>query len=419
MKRVQSVLFVGAMVAIIPSLAFALTSREKGKVRHAQVQVDQIEHRLSEIDRAPEYRKTEKLAECDGRIKTIREDLADLPASEPEVRDMQTKLEASIKAIEAKRIEVSNASAAKSADISQFKAAVGDGSQLKALTAIFEDLRGIAGFEGQSDERLQGWPKAKSDYEAFVAQYGALAEKVSKMPGVTEQHMAYKDAKDGFEAVERARRALLSDGPGRIDASIQEARSKSASLATAQSNFVGTQMAIERALYQADRVAATYDAMCKDLQGYKPNLRDGVKTAKSALDVDMDKYAQKIIAENVPVETTYNGPDRAQIESLARAFWQRNHPAEKILAIRFPDTWSRSAGYRWSDSGKRWEKYDSSSIPFSVYVQAKEPKWAIRQGAAAVRWHLEGDKLTISDHDRAADRLVPGRTILTSKLGSR
>jgi len=419
MKRLHSRAFVfGLAVALLSPAALAdLNSKEKGKVRHAVIQLDQMVKRMDEAAKVGKERAEEKFSECDKRIETAKTDLAGLPASEPDVQAATTRLEELTRTLAAKRNELNAAEAARDADVQAFLKAVGDGKELEAEEAVFKDLFGINGFNGQPDDDLAAWPKARADFDAFETKYGALAQKVGKTMAAQKGWIPYNAAKDAYARLNEERKELLKDGPGRVQQFIAEAKKQNASLATVQSNFVGIQMSVERALGNGDRVAITYDTMCKDLPGYQPGLRESIKKVEQELDSQALKYAEKIIAENQPKKTTYNGSDRSQLDSLIRAAWAKEYPQEKILAVRFDGDWSRAAGYRWEESGLRWVKYDRSSITFTVYVQGKEAKYAIAHGAAANKDHLNGDKVTAGAYDRAApNRLVPSRTVLVTKL---
>lgn len=418
MKRVYvRAVAVGFAVLFASPFAFAaLNSKDKSKVRHAGIQLDQMVKRLDEAANVNNARAEEKFKECDQRIVTVKEDLANVPANEPEVQAATARLEELTRTLAEKRAALNAAVASKDADVQKLKAAVGDGKALEAQEAVFKDLIGINGFNGQPDDDLAAWPKARADFEAFEKQYGALAQSLSKTVAAQQAWIPYAGAKSAYTRLEEERQALLKEGPGRVQQNIAEAKKQNATLATAQSNFVGIQMSVERALGNADRVAITYDAMCKDLPTYQAGLRDGLKKAEQELEAQSLKYAEKIIAENQPKKTTYNGTDRSQLESLLRASWGKSYPQEKILAVRFDSDWQRAAGYRWNSAGTSWEKYDKSSITFVVYVQGKDAKYAIAHGAVANKDHLNGDKIWAGVLDRVADRLVPSRTVLVSKL---
>ncbi len=401
------------VVSLTASSSFAeLKGAPKGKLRHANITLDQLDKRLAEIPNVTSDRVKVKIAECEDRIKDARKDLSELPIDEPEVKTTFARIDAAEKKVAEVKGGNEQSDKAKADELAAFIAAVGDGKALEGQASVFLDLIGVASRGGASDEDLAPFPQAYADFMKFDAQWGNTgAAKKSNQASVK-----FSVTKDRFRQVTDARNELAQNAASRVDENIAEAKKSVASLATVKSNFVGIQMSAEKSLNDAERIGKTYDVMCKDLPGYKAGLVEKVKALRPQLEAEAAKYGERIIAENTPIANVYQGADRGALETQVRTFWKAQFPQEKLLAIRFTDTdWTRHAGFQWEQSTSAWQKYDQSVLHLIVYVEGKDPKNAVQRDATVKKRHLDGDKIGVSAY-LSSGRTSPIYTVLASKL---
>ncbi len=136
-------------------------------------------------------------------------------------------------------------------------------------------------------------------------------------------------------------------------------------------------------------------------------VNDAAAEVKAALEYVKEN---KLASVKMPADV-YTGADKAKIRAAVLALWASDYPAEKVLAVRFPNAkWERRKTVE--KVGTEWKSYDVSSMSVRVIVDKSEEAVTIHGVIVQINHHksedlVVGRKGTFAPEDMARKNFKP------------
>jgi len=169
----------------------------------------------------------------------------------------------------------------------------------------------------------------------------------------------------------------------------------------------------EKFLNDIDQRFKLYNVLAKDHPKFDPQLEPTTRAKQKELQARLDKFTEKIVAENKPPADDYNGPDAAAIPDEARKAWMAHYPDIKILKVGLNGNWFRKAGWEWDDARTTWFKKDESRLGGFLIIDLGHPKYLHMMPLNSYMDHINGSRreTKVARYDRN-ERMNPQATFL-------
>lgn len=290
---------------------------------------------------------------------------------------------------------------------------------VEALRSFFKEFHGLNSTTAPREELIElakQWARVKIDSERLLTAYPApkSRQKVDESGHamITAVRSLDADLKHASAEVDKSVREAI---PRLLKFDLDQAESR---LSTAEANgIVGSGLQAGRFLEGVENRLALYKLIAKDHPGFDAQLEPLTMAKHKEVSAHLEKFTEKIIAENEIPADDYSGADAAGIKEAARQAWMKHYPNLKILRIGLRGNWNRSMGWKWEDSRDSWYKFDNSRLSGFLILDTGSPKFVYLRPVNSYKDHLNGGnpdtRVGIWD---PKEKPHPGDTYLRSKL---
>ncbi len=289
---------------------------------------------------------------------------------------------------------------------------------IEALGSFYEEFHGFNSASAPGDELLElsaRWPRVKAEVQRLLETYPIVKNRgkvdasghelvmaVRKLSGDHEQRVAEVDK--GMEKMAMWLKLDLDGANERL-------------LKGEADGLWGSGLQSENYLNNIDLRFKLYNLIGKDHPKFDPQLEPTTRAKQKELQARLDKFIDKIVAENKPPADNYNGPDAAAIREEARKAWTAHYPDIKIVKIGLNGNWFRKAGWEWDDARTTWFKKDDSKLGGFLIIDLGHPQHLYMMPLNSYMDHINGGRreTKVGMYDRK-ERMNPGATFLRANV---
>lgn len=351
-------------------------------------------------------------------LKYANDQLAKLPAANPDVQALAKRAAAGAEAIERLKAtlsaRVSGTQGAANAEADAFEA---DVDKLTQWGRDFSDPPNL--FHRRPDDALllvRNMANVDAEWKAIQGRWPALLETKNHEPDARKIQAASDFFKRSFTSFQAAVTLQGQELPAETDAM-----------------FERVQALLERAVAEKNPLLIT-NGVAQEIEGIERNVRLFVginPTAGAAFEKRLNelrvqvKQSQEslreaIIQSNQPPQEQYAGDDVAALRDQVKAKWKQTHPNTEILAVVFNTSgWNRVTRWEWQlhsgatgdiTSGS-WRKVDYDVIQPKVII-AFDERLAVVYPVDVYKDHMQGGQIAIKPWDMAAEPDVRSMVLL-------
>lgn len=376
--------------------AQALTPAQKSKLRNLKYYLESAEGSLRQIASFDAKRRAQTMQGIERSLARAGAALQGMPKGSPRVAPF------------AKRYESALARCAASKTAKYDISADSFGKEMRILRSLRKTLDGSTQVAAKPERFVflgERWKKIVTELERIGREH-ATVMKQSQGAG-WEMRRLFDRVRRNVRSVERAARNFCATRPKQLVSSLS-AMEDFVERAVANKNHRVFGAYVARELQRQGAALAVLDAWGTDTKASRRHLAES-KARMAKLEASL---ASSIVEANRAPADRYRAKDRAALEAVVRATWQKAHPKDEILGLRFPDAaWTRDKRLRFSDVGGLWLE-DRSYMQVRVLVAA-DAEHAINCGVVLMRDAAKGGKLRATAQEKSKQ---PSFRILRKKL---
>ncbi len=290
---------------------------------------------------------------------------------------------------------------------------------IEALKSFYQDFHGLTSTAAPGEPLLAlagQWSRVELEVQRLLAKYPVVKSRQNIDPAghemVTAVRLLDSDHKQRVAEVGKA----VAEMPRLLKFDLDQARQR-LDRAESADGKPGDGVLAGGFLEGAGQRLKLYALIGQGHAKFDPQLEPSTRAELKQASDRLDKFLERVIAENSLPADNYAGPDAAALKETARQTWTRNYPQFRIVKIGITGEWHRTKGWKWEDHRSAWYKFDSSRLNGYLIVDTGHPKYVYIRSMSNYKDHLNGDRVetSVGIWD-PADKPHPGGTYLREKV---
>jgi hypothetical protein len=266
---------------------------------------------------------------------------------------------------------------------------------IEALKTFYKDFHGMHSTSAPTEDAIAlagQWSRVRTDVQRLLTKYPPVKSRQNIDPAAHEMIAAVRflegDHKQCLLRIDKG----VTEMPRLLKFDLDQAIAR-LDRAESVDGKPGDGVLASGFLEGADRRLKHYTLMAKDHPKYDPQLEPATRAELKTANERLEKFFEKVIAENQMPADNYAGPDAASLKEAARQAWTKNFPKFKILKIGLTGEWNRTKGWKWEDNRSAWFKFDGSRLNGYLIVDTGHPKYVYIRSMSNTKDHLNGDRV--------------------------
>lgn len=269
---------------------------------------------------------------------------------------------------------------------------------IEALKSFYHDFHGTYSTSAPRPELLEvagQWGRVQAEVGRLLTKYPAVKSCQNIDPAAHDMIAAVRFLEDDHrQRVEDIARGM-AEMPRLLKMDLDQARAR-LDRAESVDGKPGDGVLAGGFLEGADRRLKLYALIGKDHPKFDPQLEPTTRADLKQSADRLDRFLEKVIAENTLPADNYAGPDAASLKETARQTWTKNYPKFRILKIGLTGQWNRAGGWKWEDNRSAWYKFDASRLNGYLIVDTGHPKYVYIRSMTNLKDHINGDRVETS-----------------------
>lgn len=293
-----------------------------------------------------------------------------------------------------------------------------DKAAIQALDEFYKNFVGMGSTSAPGDALLElsaRWPRVKAEAQRLLETYPVVKNRGKVDPSGHELVMAVRDLQDRHRQRESDVDKAVEKMPLLLKGDLDWANERL--LKGEVDGLWGSGLQSEKFLNSIDGRLKLYNLIGKGHPKFDPQLEPTTRAKQEELRKRLDKFIDKIVAENKPPLDNYDGPDAAAIREEARKAWTAHFPDIKIVKIGLTGNWFRKAGWEWDDARSTWFKLDESKLGGFLIIDLGHPQHVYAISLNSYMDHINGGRRVtkVGLYDKR-ERLSPTQTFLRAAI---
>lgn len=290
---------------------------------------------------------------------------------------------------------------------------------IDALKSFYHDFHGTYSTTAPQPELLElagQWGRVQTEVQRLLTKYPAVKSRQNIDPAAHDMIAAVRflenDHKQSVADIARG----MTEIPKLLKMDLDQARAR-LDRGESVDGKPGDGVLAGGFLDGVDRRLKLYALIGKDHPKFDSQLEPTTRVEWKQSSERLEKFLEKVIAENTLPADNYAGPDAAALKETARQTWTRNFPKFRIVKIGLTGQWTRTGGWKWEENRSAWFKFDSSRLNGYLIVDTGHPKYVYIRSMTNTKDHLNGDRVEtgVGIWD-PSDKPHPGGTYLREKV---